>query len=64
MFSLRHRPKTGSGAHLAFYPISARTSFPVGKADYSSSPSAEVKTVQMYTATCHSPLRLHDALLI
>jgi hypothetical protein len=31
-FSLHHRVKTGFGAHLAFYPIGTRGSFPKGKA--------------------------------
>jgi hypothetical protein len=31
-FSIHHRDQSGSGAHLASYPVSTRVSFPGGKA--------------------------------
>jgi hypothetical protein len=65
-FSLHCQVQSGSGVHLASYPMDTRGSFLGGKAarceaDHSPQSSAEIKNAWSYTST--PPIRHHGVVL-
>jgi len=51
IFSLRHRVKTGYGAHLPSYLMGTEDSLPGDEANYSAPSSSDVKNAWSYTST-------------